>query len=238
MTTTLDNTSNDNDSDFVFSEEELNAAILAEYSQAGLAKRNREGDTVIDTDSMKDKVFDLVTSRVVSNRTEMAANSWTQGELYAKVFPGAPGTNPSQLLSELTPLQQSVRNKLTRSVWSLTNPNRKGNIQARLGKEGRQEVLVRTKVQRGVDEIVGVFITNDGKLILEESVQPMVEKLYNAAKEVRLHNQLVIDSRHPELAGPIGKMIDGARKRVNAELNRPSSPAAAALESGTDETSE
>jgi hypothetical protein len=226
------------DTDLVFTDEQLDAATLQAYMKAGLVKLTREGDTVIDTDAMKDKAFDLVTSRIVSDRTEMATHSWTQGELYSRMFPGAPGTDPNQLLSELNPLEQTVRSKLTRTVWTLTNPNRKGNIQSRLGKEGRTEVLVRTKVQRGVDEIVGVFITNDSKLIMEESVQPMVEKLYNVAKEVRLHNDLVIESRHPELAGSLGKVLDVARKRVNAELNRPSAQPAASLQAAKTESPE
>lgn len=216
-------------------DEEVDEAALAEYRSAGMTKIGKDGAETKDVEAFKDKVYRTVTSRIVNSRPEMAKNSWTQGELTGSVFPNSPGSDPNQLISELSPLEQAVRAKLQRAVWTLTNPDRKGSIQSRLGKEGRTEVLVRTKVQRGVDEIVGVFITNDPKLILEESVQPMVEKLYNVAKEVRLHNDLVIEERHPELMGAVNKILDVAKKRVNAELSRASAQPALPASSAADE---
>lgn len=211
----------------LFTDEELQAAELRAYQIAGYVKVDKEGTTIKDTDALKTRVFEVVTARVASSRADMAAKSLTQGELYAAAFPAGPGADPKRLISDLPLLEQAVRAKLVRTVWALTNPDRKGAIQSRLGKEGRSEVLIRTKVQRGVDEIMGVFITDDPKLIMEESVQPMVEKLYNVAKEVRLHNDIVIEARHPELAGSVMKILDVARKRVNAELTRPANGTAA-----------
>jgi hypothetical protein len=138
----------------------------------------------------------------------------------------------------MSPLQLAVRARLRRAAWNLTNPSRKGHIQARLGKEGRTEVLVRTKVQRGVDEIIGVFITDDGDLIMQESVHPVVEKLLSAAREVRLYEELIVEGRHPELMPQVGKMLASARKRVAAELTRSSgngNGAAPALTTGAHE---
>ncbi|MDP8993270.1 MAG: hypothetical protein M3N31_09525 [Actinomycetota bacterium] len=201
--------------------DELKAAETDMYIKAGLAKVNRAEETVPDTDAMKERAYKTVTSRVANDRSEMAAKGLTQGELYAAVFPGAPGTDPRQVIAELTPLEQALRSRLHRAVWNLTNPGRKGNIQNRLGKEGRTEVLIRAKIQRGVDEIVGVFVTDNPELIMQESVHPVVEKLLSAAREVRLHNELVIEERHPELAPQVAKALNLARKRVVAELARP-----------------
>ncbi|MCU1460925.1 MAG: hypothetical protein JWO37_1000 [Acidimicrobiales bacterium] len=209
---------------YVVSKEELEAGLTAAYAKAGLVKVNRAGDVVRDTEAMKDRVYTVVSSHIVTNRTEMSqkGKSLTVGELFAAVFPGVPGADPKDNTAEMSPLDAAVREKLKRSAWNLTNPNRKGSIQTRMGKEGRTEVVIRTLVQRGVDEIVGVFVTDNADLILKESVDPMIEKLLSAAKELRLHNKLVVEARHPEIGPQITKMIDIARKRVVAELARPS----------------
>lgn len=203
--------------------EELKAAEREAYAKAGLVKVNRANETVPDTDAMKERVYQTVTTHVVNERAEMGTRSLTQGELYAKVFPGAPGSDPNHVVAELSLLDQAVRAKLRRAVWTLMGPGRKGYVQNRLGKEGRSEVLIRTKVQRGVDEIVGVFITDHTDLILQESVHPVIEKLLGAAREVRLYNELIIDGRHPELIPQVTKMLDTAKKRVAAELTRTAS---------------
>jgi len=221
-----DTTTLPSDADLL-TEDEIQTAVIDEYVKAGLSKISK-GANAKDPDKLRDRVYEKVTSRVVASRSEMSAKSWTQGELYSAVFPGAPGTDPNQLISELTPLEQAVRARLMRQCWTLTNPDRKGTIQLRLGKEGRSEILVRTSVQRGVDEIIGAFITNDGKLIVEEAVTPRVEKLLGAAKEVRLFNDLVVEARHPELGGQLTKILEGAKRRVSAELTRPAQPAIAA----------
>jgi hypothetical protein len=207
----------------LLTQEEIDAEVLKVYREAGRTRTTRTGEIVRDTDALKDSVFAKVTSRVVNTRAEMSTKSWTPGELYAEVFPNGPGSDPKQNLGDLSALDLMVRKTLIRQVWTNTDPSRKGAIQSRLGKEGRTEVLVRTKVQRGVDEIIGAFITNDPKLIIDESVQPMVEKLYGVAREVRLHNDLVVEARHPELSGQLAKILDVAKRRVTAELARPAS---------------
>lgn len=213
----------------IFTDEQLATAELEEYRRAGLTKVSREGETVIDKDAVKEKVYQFVTSKVVNDRSEIGnkTKTLTQGELQAAIFPGSPGTDPNRPLTDLMPLQMAIRSKLRRTAWNLTNPSRKGYIQNRLGKEGRSEVLVRTEVPRGVDEIVGVFITNNPDLILQKSVHPVVEKLLSAAREVRLYNEIIIESRHPELLPQVTKMFDTARKRVAAELTRPNGNAPA-----------
>jgi hypothetical protein len=222
------------DVEMMITPEVLAAAVLEEYESAGLVKAGKDGDKVLDNDALKERTYQEVVSKVVQSRSEMSNKSktLTQGELQAAVFPGSPGTDPKKPLSELTPLEAAVRAKLRRAVWNLTNPGRKGMIQSRLGKEGRTEVLVRTKVQRGVDEIVGVFITDDPDLIIQESVHPVIEKLLTAAREVRLYDESIIAGRHPELSPQVLKMLESAKKRVAAELNRPAPPALPALGAG------
>lgn len=221
---------------FNVTKDELELALTAAYMKAGLVKLNKAGETIRDNDAVKERVYDAVSSHVVNDRTEMSNKnkSLTIGELYSVVFAGAPGADPKQNSADLSPLDLAVRDKLKRTAWNLTNPNRKGSIQTRLGKEGRTEVVIRTHVQRGVDEIVGVFVTDNLELILKESVNPMIEKLLGAAKELRLHNELVVEARHPEIGPQITKAIDIARKRVMLELARPSSNGSApALPAGS-----
>jgi hypothetical protein len=226
----------DFDSDVVVTKDVLDAAVTAAYALAGMSKVNKDGITVPDGDELKERVYQAVSSHVVNNRTEMSRKekTLTQGELYASVFPGAPGTDPRPNAPDLSPLEDAVRDKLRRACWNMTNPNRKGSVQTRLGKEGRSEVVIRTKLPRGVDEIIGVFVTDDADIIMKESVNPMVEKLLAAAKELRLHNELVVEARHSELAPQITKLLDVARRRVNAELARTASNGSApALPAGS-----
>ncbi len=222
----------------IFTEEQLVAAEIEEYQRARLTKVTLEGETVIDRDALKEKTFQIVTSKLVNNRTEMGNKNktLTQGELQGAVFPGSPGADPTRSLAELTPLQLAIKSRLRRAIWNLTNPSRKGYIQNRLGKEGRTEVLVRTEVQRGVDDIVSVFITNDAELIMQKSVSPVVEKLLSAAREVRLYNEMIIESRHPELLPDVAKMLATARKRVAAELTGPNGTAPALPASSSERT--
>lgn len=98
------------ESDIIYTPDELKAAELAVYQAAGLTKQNKSGDTVSDTAAMRDRVYAEVTRCVVNDRTEMSrkGKSLTNTELYALVFPGAPGTDPKQSLAHMTPLQRDV----------------------------------------------------------------------------------------------------------------------------------
>lgn len=199
--------------------EQVASMIQEQYERAGFTKANRDGETVIDDDAMKAKAFDLVIKREVTDKSNKSAGSWTAGELYAAVFPGAPGTDPATI-DLLDAAEAEVRKTLVRRVWNLTNPARSGYIQKRLGFESEGEgslVLCRAKVMRGLDEVNGCYVTNDPELILGDSLSPRVEALVKEADNLRAHAAM-ITTRHPELEDRVVRAIGAGVKRTQAAL--------------------
>lgn len=195
--------------------DQIQAMILEEYIRAGFTKKNRDGETVFDDDAMKARVFELVTQREVTDKTKKSSNSWTQGELLAATFPGAPGTDP-KTIDQLDFAQAEVRKTLLRRVWNLTNPARTGYIQKRLEEKGTL-VLCRSKVMRGLDEVNGCYVTNDASLILSDSLAPRIEALVKEADNLRAHAAM-ITGRHPEIEQKVLQAIGSGVKRTQAAL--------------------
>ncbi len=167
--------------------------IGAEYLRAGYSKVNRLGKTAPDDEKMKAKALELVKGRVVPDKTAKSANSWTMGELYAAVFPGAPGTTAGENIDDLDLNAKAVLEKLKRRVWNLTNPARTGWIQKRLGEHGTL-VLCRATVMRGLDEVAGCYVTDDADLIMADSIQPRIEAFVKEAQNLRDHAR---NDHHP-----------------------------------------
>ncbi len=186
------------------------------YKRAGYTKTRRDGEEVIDDPMMRATVVDLVTGKVAPDRQSRSENSWTAGELYAAVFPDAPGTDPSRSLDDLDVDEVEVRTKLIRRVWTLTNPGDTGFVQKRLGETGTT-VLCRGLVHRGLDQVPGVYVTDDPELIMTESLQPRIDKLVTEAEHLRRHAGM-ITSRHGELASQVLAAIGGGVDRARAEL--------------------
>ena len=129
-------------------------ALAAEQMLAHGYTKQKNDEDVPDEDAFKQKVYDLVSGRIVSSKAEKSKKSWTQGQLYAAVFPNGPGADKRQndLLSEE---DVAVMDKLSRKVWNLTNPGRAGYVQKRLGQDGGSLILVAGRrccfVPAGVD---------------------------------------------------------------------------------------
>lgn len=208
-----------NDTPAIIDPERIAAMVNEEFVRAGYTKTTADGETVVDPDAMKAKAFELVMKREVTDKSNKSANSWTQGELYAAVFPGAPGTDPTTI-HLLDPVETEVRKTLVRKVWNLTNPARTGYIQKRLEEKGSL-ILCRAKTMRGLDEVNGCYVTNDPALILGDSLAPRVEALVKEADNLRAHAAM-ITGRHPELETKVVAAIGSGVKRTQAALPKAS----------------
>lgn len=197
--------------------EDVIAQKIAEQFISHDFSRVKNGETVPDEDKMKAKVFDLVSTKVVASKDEKSKKSWTNGELYAATFPGAPGTDAKQNLDLLDLEEAEVRKYLMRKVWGLTQPARNGYIQKRLGEDGGRLVLCRSTVMRGLDDATGCFVTDDPDLIMSESLQPQIESLVRKADNLRLHADM-IRTRHPELEARMTSALGLGVKRTIAAL--------------------
>lgn len=194
--------------------------VTDEYIKAGFAK-NVNGEVTRDEEAMKARAYDIVSKAVVSDKTHRSTKSLTNGELYAQVFPGGPGTVPGTA-DQLDEIEAEVRSTLMRKVWSLTNPSVRGFIQRRLG-DSSSLVLCRGTVVRDLDEMVGVYVTDDPALIMDESLTPEIEKLVRAANNLREHATM-INARHPELEQRVAAALGSgvSRARSAAQLSAPS----------------
>jgi hypothetical protein len=220
--------------DAIANPERVQEMVTDEYLRVGFKTVNRDDETVVDDDAFKARVFELVTSRVVDEPTDKSAHSWTQGELYAAVFPGSPGTDPLTS-DQLDITELEVRDVLKRKVWNLTNPARTGYVQKRLVDIAPGSmILCRAKVMRGLDEISGCYITNNPDLIMHDSLAPRIEALVKEADNLRAHAAM-ITNRHPALEATVAKAIGSGVKRTVAALPKPGSndsrPSAAIEES-------
>jgi hypothetical protein len=179
--------------------------------------KQKNGEDVPDEDAVKQKVYDLVAGRVVSSKEEKSKKSWTQGELYAAVFPDAPGADKRQNKDLLSPPDLAVMDRLSRKVWNLTNPGRAGYVQKRLGQDGGELILCRASVYRVQDAVPGCFVTDNDDLILNDSLQPQIESLVKKADTLRQHADM-IGERRPLLEGRMKEALGLGVKRTVAAL--------------------
>jgi hypothetical protein len=189
--------------------------VMQQLVLNGYSKK-KNGEDVPDEDAMKQKVYDLVTAKVVSIREEKSKKAYTPGELYAAVFPSGPGADRKQNRDLLSAEEEVVRDKLVRKAWNLTNPARTGYIQKRLGQHNKGVVLCRAEIARGLDSHVGCFVTDNDDLILNDSLQPQIESLVNKANALRLHSEM-IGERRPQLEARMNSALGlGVRRTVAA----------------------
>lgn len=179
--------------------------------------KSKNGDQVPDEDAVKQKVYELVSNRIVSSKEEKSKKSWTQGELYAAVFPNGPGADSRQNKDLLSDPDLALMDKLTRKVWNLTNPGRAGYIQKRLGQDGGSLILCRASVYRGQDTVSGCFVTDNDDLIMNDSLQPQIESLVKKADTLRQHADMIGD-RRPALETRMKAALGLGVKRTVAAL--------------------
>lgn len=177
----------------------------------------KNGETVADENAMKRRVFEIVSTRVVKDKTEKSKNAITSGELYAQTFPNAPGTDPRANLDDLDFEDAEVRERLVRKVWTLTNAGLSGYIQKRLGEGNGTLLLCRGQIMRGLDQVAGCFVTDNPDLIMTDSLQPQIESLVKKADNLRKHVDMV-NLRHPELEGRINHALGLGVQRTVAAL--------------------
>ncbi len=180
-------------------------------------KKVKNGEDVPDEDALKQRVYDLVSGRIVSVKEEKSKKAWTVGELYAATFPQAPGADKRENKDLLNEQEFALMDKLSRKVWNLTNPGRAGYIQKRLGQDGGSLVLCRAAVYRGQDAVPGCFVTDNDDLIMSDSLQPQIESLVKKADTLRQHADM-IGERRPALESRMKQALGLGVKRTVAAL--------------------
>ncbi len=188
-----------------------------EYARAGFTKDLLDGSKAKDDEKMKARAFEVVSNAVVTSKADRSKMAVTNGELYAAVFPEGPGTEPGSA-DQLDYIESEVRAALMRKVWGLTNPGPRGYIQKRLG-DGSL-ILCRGTVIRDLDEVHGVYVTDEPSLIMEDSLAPQIDKLVRVANDLRVHASMIA-VRHPELEQRVTGALSSGFSRVRTAAQLP-----------------
>jgi hypothetical protein len=189
--------------------EAVERRITDAYIDAGYAVEHADGTDVADEDAMKSAVLATVSAAYAANRDSKSKVGLTKGELYAVTFPDGPGA-ASGTADGLDEIESEAREVLMRRVWNLAKDTPDGYVQKRL--DGN--VLIRSQVVRDRDLVMGVYVTDDPQLILEESLMPGVEALVRRADRLREH-ALMLVSRQPQLEQKVGAALNTGAKRAN-----------------------
>ncbi len=210
-------------------EKEIEARILKVWAEAGYTT----ADGVHDNNLMHEAAFEAVRTHVANTKEDVANNAITKGELFAEVFPNAPGADGSG--EPVDEFDQEVAKRLERDVWSLTQPKDTGYIQKRLGEEGSKLILCRETIRRKVDRAWGVYLTESPVIIMEKVVEQEAKAYEQKAASLRQQLDMV-RTRQKDLQGQINARVRQAEKKTKAELTFSSQAAPEALLSeGSDE---
>jgi hypothetical protein len=171
-----------------------------------------------DAKKMHEAAFQAVRNRIATSKTDKQEKAITKGELYAAVFPHGPGADGNG--DPVDEYDRAVFHALERDVWSLTQAKHSGAIQHRLGEEGSSLILCHATIRRNLDKAQAIYLTDNGVLIMEDSVDKEIKALERKAENLRRQLEMVID-RHPELASRIRAEVGQGVKRAQAELAFP-----------------
>jgi hypothetical protein len=139
------------------------------------------------------------------------------------------GLSPSELIAEVLPdvdydltdpYDREAWAALTRRLWNgITDPRKTGKTQRALPKP---LVLIRKTVQRPDGPTKVAFVTGNGSIQLDDSVQPVIDEVYKVAGKVHEQASMVTD-RNPAIAGKVNKAITAGMKRAsaNARVDKP-----------------
>lgn len=190
---------------------EIEARVHDAWEREGYVTSEGERDPK----AMQDAAYRAVCKRIATSKTDKAERAITRGELFAAVFPNAPGADGKG--DQLDEYDQAVFAQLERDVWSLMQPKPSGAIQKRLDEEGSSLVLLQATIRRKLDKAQAVYLTDNAALIMEDSVDKEIKAFERKAENLRRHIDMIV-GRHPELASRIRAEVGQGLSRAKAEL--------------------
>jgi len=188
-----------------------------------------------DPKAMQEAAYRAVRRRIATSKTDKADKAITKGELFAAVFPDAPGADGKG--DQLDEYDAHVFAQLERDVWSLTQAKPTGAIQQRLREEGSTLVVLRATIRRKLDKAQAVYLTDNAALIMEDSVDQEIKAFERKAENLRRQLDMIV-ALHPELASRIRTEVSQGVNRAKAELAFPAAAAALTAKQNDEETTE
>lgn len=205
-------------------EAEIERRVQEAWKQAGYTTE----DGARSADKMNKSAFAIVRKHVVNAKDEIGTNAISQGELYAKVFPTAPGADGSG--EPIDEFDKEVAKRLERDVWGLTQPKESGYIQGELGEEGSDLILCRekTRTKRHLDKVWVVYLTASPIIVFEKIVEHEA-KAYEQKAAILQKQLTMVRKRRGELRGQIDARVRQAEKKTKADLAFTAAPDVDAL---------
>lgn len=174
--------------------------------EAGFSDEDANGNEVVDWDAFKTKAAVVLSNHQINDPDERA-DGLTADELLSAMIPDAPGSDGSDIDD---PVDAKARAILARRAWGVTQPGPTGYVQRQLGKG---LVMIRTAVYRGKTKTNVAFVTTNDAIVLDDSLQPVIDTMVKNAGKVHAQAKLIV-SRKPELAPTAHKAIEAGTKRV------------------------
>jgi hypothetical protein len=180
--------------------EERKVALVIE---GGYSLQNAKGEDEPDWDSYLLKGVLIVSGHSIEDADKMA-EGLTAEELRDKALPDVE-YDPDD------PVDAKAMSKLARRIWGITDPRPSGKVQRALPKGA---VAIRTTVYRSKAKVKVAFVTSDHQIILDESLQPVIDQAIKEATKVHAQGTMIVD-RVPELGTKVRKAITSGAKRAS-----------------------
>lgn len=209
-------------------ESEIERRVQKAWEQAGYT--TEEGARSYD--KMNKAAFAVVRKHIVNVKEDIGSNAISQGELYAKVFPTAPGADGGG--EPIDEFDKEVAKRLERDVWGLTQPKESGYIQKELGEEKSDLILCRekTRTKRHLDKVWVVYLTESPVIVYEKIVEHEA-KAYEQKAAILTKQLEMVRRRRGELRGQIDARVRQAEKKTKADLAFTAAPDVDALPEAT-----
>jgi len=195
-------------------EQEIERRIKEVWEDAGYITE----DGTLSSERMNKAAYQVVRTHIANTKEDIGTEAISQGELYAAIFPSAPGADGSG--EPVDEFDKEVAKRIERDVWSLTQPKDTGYVQKTLGEEGSKLVLCREKIrtQRHLDKVWVVYLTESPVIIFEKIVDHEAKAYEQKAANLKKQLDMVRNRRH-ELRGQIDARVRQAEKKTKAELS-------------------
>jgi hypothetical protein len=177
--------------------------------EGGYSKEDADGNDVADYVAFK-TAGQVILAGTQIDDVDDAPKGLTNVELLEKVLPDV-----EYDLDD--PVDAAAWAALAKRIGAITQPNPTGFVQRALPKG---LVLISMSTFRPSGRVKVAFVTTDENIILDHSLQPVIDQVLKEA--VKLHSQatMIVD-RKPELAAPVRKAITSGTKRAQATAALP-----------------
>ena len=177
--------------------------------EGGFSRENAAGDDEPDWEAYLAEGVVVLSGHEINDAKKMS-DGLTADELRDKVLPDIEYDADD-------PVDLAAVAKAARRIWGITIPGPNGKVQRALPKG---LVFVRPSVYRNKAKVKVAFVTSDHQIILDESLQPVIDQAIKEATKVHAQGTMIV-SRVPELGASVRKAITSGAKRASQTASLP-----------------